>query len=69
MDFVTGLLVSTNWKSETYDFILIIVDQLTKMVYYELVKLIIDPLSLTQVIINEVKRHHGLLDSIVSNQG
>ena len=26
MDFVTGLLVSTNWKGKTYDLILVIVD-------------------------------------------
>ncbi len=35
MDFVTGLPVSTNWKGDTYDSILVIVDRLTKMVYYE----------------------------------
>ena len=32
IDFVTGLPVSTNWKGETYDLILVIVDRLTKMV-------------------------------------
>lgn len=32
IDFVTGLPILTNWISESYDLILIIVDQLTKMV-------------------------------------
>lgn len=35
MDFVTGLPVSTNWKGENYDSILVIVDRLTKMVHYK----------------------------------
>ena len=29
MDFDTGLLVSTNWKGETYNSILVIIDRLT----------------------------------------
>ena len=32
MDFVTGLLLFTDWKSNSYDLILIIVNQLTKMI-------------------------------------
>ncbi len=51
IDFVTGLPVSTNWKGETYDSILVIVDRLTKMVYYEPVKVTIDALALAEVII------------------
>ncbi len=34
MDFVTGLPISANWKGDSYDSILVIVDRLTKMVYY-----------------------------------
>ena len=69
MDFVTGLPVSTNWKGETYDSILVIVDRLTKMVHYEPVKVTIDAPGLAEVIIDVVVRHHGLPDSIVSNRG
>ena len=69
MDFVTVLQVSTNWKGETYDSILVIVDQLTKMVYYEPVKITIDALGLAEVIIDVVIRYHSLLDSIVSDRG
>ena len=69
MDFVTGLPVSTNWKGESYDSILVIVDRLTKMVHYEPVKVTIDAPGLAEVIIDMVVRHHGLPDSIVSDRG
>ena len=42
MDFVTGLLLSADWKSDNYDSILVIVNRLTKMVYYEPIKVTID---------------------------
>ncbi len=69
MDFVTGLLVSTKWKVETYNSIIVIVDRLTKMIHYELVKVTIDAPALAKVIIKLVVRHHGLPDSIVSDRG
>ena len=37
------------------------------MVYYKPVKVTIDTLSLAEVIIDMVVRHHGLPDSIVTN--
>ena len=69
MDFVAGLPISTDWKGESYNFILVIVDQLTKMVHYEPVKVTIDAPGLAQVIINMVVQHHGLPNSIVSDRG
>ncbi len=42
MDFVTGLSISTEWKGDSYNSILVIVDRLTKMVNYEPVKVTID---------------------------
>ncbi len=69
MDFVNGLPVSTNWKGETYDSILVIVDRLTKMVHYEPVKVTIDAPDLAEVILDVVVRHHGLPYSIVSDRG
>ena len=67
MDFVTGLLVLTDWKGKSYDSILVIVDRLTKMVYYKLVKITIDFPGLAKIIIDIVIRHHGLLNSIITN--
>ena len=68
MDFVTGLLISTNWKGESYDSILVIVNRLTKMVHYEPVKITIDAPGLAEVIIDIVVRHHSLFDSIITDR-
>ncbi len=65
MDFVTGLLISVNWKGDSYNPILVIVDRLTKMVHYVPVKVTINALGLAEVIINVVVRHHGVPESIV----
>ena len=65
MNFVTRLSVSTDWKGETYDSILVIVNLLTKMVHYELVKVTINAPGLAEVIFDVVVWHHGLPDSIV----
>ena len=69
MDFVTGLPISTNWKRDSYDSILVIVNWLTKMIHYEPVKVIIDAPGFAEVIIDVVIRHHGLPDSIVTDRG
>ena len=68
MDFVTGLQISTDWKSDSYDSILVIVDRLTKIVHYEPVKVTIDAPGLAEVIFDVVVWHHGLPDSIVSDR-
>ena len=33
MDFITGLPILTDWKRDNYDLILVIVDQLIKIVH------------------------------------
>ncbi len=67
MDFITGFPISANWKGDSYNSILVIVDQLTKMVHYEPVKVTINALGLAKVIINMVVRHHGVPESIVKD--
>ena len=69
MDFVMSLPISTDWKENSYNSILVIIDRLMKMVHYELVKVTIDTLGLTEVIINVVMRHYGLPDLIITNRG
>lgn len=54
MDFVTSLPVSTDWKSDNYNSILVIINCLTKIVHYKLDKAIIHAPSFTKVIINMV---------------
>ena len=69
MDFVTGLPILTNWKGDNYDSIFVIVNRLTKLVHYKLVKIIIDAEKLAEVIINIVVWHYNFLNSIVTNKG
>ena len=68
MDFVTRLPISTNWKGDTYDSILVIVYRLTKIVHYELIKFTNNSSELAEVILDVVVWHHGLSDSIVSDK-
>lgn len=60
IDFVTSLSLSIDWKKVKYNVILIIVDQLTKIIYYKLVKTKIDVASPAVIIINMVIKHHGV---------
>lgn len=59
----------TNQKDETYDSILVVVNQLTKKVNQERVKIKIDASCFMEVIIDLVMRRHGLLDYIFSDYG
>ena len=69
MDFVTGLPILTDWKRDSYDSILVIINRLTKIVHYKPVKVTINAPSLAEIIINIVMKHHGLRDSIITNWG
>ena len=69
IDFVTSLPLSADWKGNSYNSILVIVDRLTKMVHYEPIKVTIDAPGLAEVIIDMVVRHHSLPDSIISDRG
>ena len=54
MNFVTSLPLVLDWKSDSYDLILVIIDQLTKMVHYKIVKVTINALRQAEVIIDVV---------------
>ena len=54
MDFVIGLPQSADWRGNGYDSILVIVNWLTKMVYYEPVKTTITAPALVEVILNVI---------------
>ena len=69
MDFVIGLQILTDWKKNNYDSIFVIVDWLIKIVYYKLVKVIINTLRLAKNIIYIVVRHYSFPNSIVPNLG
>ena len=57
MDFVTGLLVLINGKSKSNNFILVIVNWLTKIIYYKPVKVIINILALGKIFVNIIIWH------------
>ena len=69
MDFVTKISISTNWKEENYDSILVIVNWLTKIVYYKPVKVTINVPRLAEILLDKVICHHRLPNSIVTNRG
>ena len=56
IDFIIGLLLSVNWKSKSYNRILVIVDWLIKIVQYKAIKSMIDILGQAELIINVIKR-------------
>ena len=68
IDFVTGLPILIDWKGDSYDSILVIINWLMKIVYYKPVKLTVNILGLAEVIIDIVVRYHELLDLIVIDQ-
>ena len=61
--------LTADWKGDSYDSILVIINRLTKIVYYKPVKVTIDAPGLVEVIINVVIWHHGLPDSIMTDRG
>ena len=69
MDFVTDLPKSRDWNGVIYDFILVIVDRLTKMVHYVPVSKTVSAEDLAEILIREVVRLHGLPDSIITDRG
>ena len=68
MDFIIGLPISTNKKSNNYNFILVIIARLTKIIYYKPVKVMINIPGQAKVIINMFVYHHGVSKSIIMNR-
>lgn len=68
MDFVISLPILTNWKDENYNYILIIVNWLTKIVHYKPIKDTINVLGLAKVILDIVVWHYGFPNSIISDK-
>lgn len=54
MNFMTAFQISANKKDDSYNLILVITDQLSKIVYYELVRVMIDIRGLRKEIINVI---------------
>lgn len=69
IDFVTGPPLLIIRKSNSYNPILVVVDCLTKMVYYKLIKTTIDTASLAKIIIYIKVRYYSLSEFIIYDQG
>lgn len=65
---MTGLSYLTNEKRDNFDFILIIINRLIKIAYNKLMKIIINTICLAYIMINMIIRHHGFLNSIMTNK-
>ena len=63
-----SLLLSIDWKNNNYNSILVIIDHLIQIIYYKLVKIVIDALRLAEMIIIIVIQYHGFPNSIISNR-
>lgn len=55
-------LVLTYSKRETYDFVLVIVDFLTKTIYFTPIKVIIGTPNLAKVIIDMIVHHYIIFE-------
>ncbi len=69
MDFVIGPPISADWKGDSYDLILVIIDRLSKMLHYKPVKVTINAPGLAEVIIDVIVHQHGVPESIVTERG
>lgn len=58
IDFKTGLPILTDWKVDSYDTIPIIVNRLTKIVYYKQINIMINAAGLAKVIIDMVVKYY-----------
>lgn len=67
MDFLTGFLVLTNWKGDSYDGVFVILDRLTNVIDYTLIKTMIDATNLTEIIMDVVVWYQGFQELIVNN--
>ena len=67
-DFIIGLPRSEDWKRVEYNSILVIVNRLIKMVYYEPVFTTLDAEQLAEVLIKAIFKYYNLPDSIISDR-
>ena len=61
------LLILTDWKGNMYDLIFVIVNWLTKMVYYKPVKVTIDASGLAKIIIKIVVKYYSFSNLIITH--
>lgn len=65
---MTKLPILINYKGESYNYILVIIDWLIKLVHYELIKVTINTLELAKVILDMGIQYHDMADLIITNK-
>lgn len=68
IDLIIRLPILTGWKSDYYNSILVIIDQLIKTVYYELIKVTINAFEIVKIILDMIVWQHGLPYLIMSDK-
>lgn len=66
-DFVIGFIMLIKQKSNFFKLILVIVNQIAKIVYYKLVKVMINIFGRAKVIFNIVAWYYDISNTIISN--
>lgn len=66
MNFLIGFILFIDWNGNNYDAILVIVNQLIKIVHYKVSKTTIDNMRLANMVINVVMRYYSFLMLIIS---
>lgn len=67
-NFIMSTLIWKNWKKNNYNSILVIINLLFKMIYYEPVKRTINIISSEKIIINLIITNYDLSNFIISNK-
>lgn len=67
LDFLLILLILINWKNDSNDSILSVLDYFKNIVYYKPVNFIIDIAGLVKMIINMIISYHNSLKLIINN--
>lgn len=65
---VMGILILTNLKNKNYNYIFVISNLLTKIIYHKPIKININNFCLIKVIINMIMRYYSFSNFIINNQ-
>lgn len=69
MDFVTSLILLINWKYDSYNAILVVINYMTKKVHYKPIITTIDVASLVEIIIDVIVKYYSTSMLIIYNRG
>lgn len=65
MDFMIALLISKSWKKNNNDFIIVLINKLTKIINKKLIKTTINIIQLKKIIIDIGWKDYNFYNSII----